>query len=166
MNGDFAKADDATTSEKEFVEKETQPIKASISGTNITAATNVDVTPVADYIKTFTFDVTSAATKYAIADTTLKVIDTETALDAKTLAGMVKVKWASDPATAVAPDTEDVTKNFVMMVNGTAAETFDISGYAAGAKLPVTFSITGLEGIDTSKTKCEITSVLNVASLS
>ena len=158
---------------KTFADATPQPVEAAIDGTDIKTS-GVSVVAVNNYIKSFTVTVAPAAESdmklvagTEVDEKTLQVkkgADSAYVIDLANLSvATTNLTWASGSAPADF-DAETLKDALKMQVNGADAAKFDTTGYEATAKLPVTFSLTGVAGV-TDKTACAVTAVELVAAL-
>lgn len=139
----------ASSANATFVANTAESITATVTGSGISAA-NVSITPVADYIKSFTVSGGGLESGNA----TVKL---GTELDATKMT--VTVTWASG-TTHETPDAEALTAALRMTdgVNSNLTK-FATSSYKVNDKLPISFYLTGLDVVN-EKTDC--TQVISV----
>ena len=131
-----------------------ESIKAStldMNGKEV-SATPLNITPVSDYVKSFTIGDVASVLK--VSGTTMTVAE-NAKLDTSKMT--VTLTWAGSGTTTVtgnvtAPSADDLTKALKIVVGGTTEQaTFETTGYKTGDNLPISFSLTGLGNIETVK---------------
>ena len=132
-------------------------------GTGTTAPTAMaQVKPVANYIKSFTVSATYATASDGDTDSVKETLTiTKGTAGIKTADFTVTPTWADNAhAPENAPDAATLTAALVMSDGVTDnLKTFSTAGYGDGAKLPISFSLSGLTFAN-EKTTCEITTVV------
>ena len=131
-------------------------------GTGTTAPTaTAQVKPVANYIKSFTVSATYATASDGDTDSVKETLTiTKGTTEIKTADFTVTPTWADANEPENAPDAATLTAALVMSDGVTDnLKTFSTAGYGDSAKLPISFSLSGLTFAN-EKTTCEITTVV------